>query len=159
MRESGSLGSCNIVLAPKRGQEESWGTPCNETQNKVEQSDGPKRTQQRRALGNFTHADAVRLARTGVRKRVSGATLEGRGGEGRCEQDGRRGEAAAGRGRVPASPSRFSASPGGQGLDRRATSACLALPRCTGAGSYWSHFIISPKPKEASAPQSPAGCS
>lgn len=33
------------------------------------------------------------------------------------------------------------------------------LPCCPEAGSGHSHFIISPKPKEAPAPQSPAGCS
>jgi hypothetical protein len=33
------------------------------------------------------------------------------------------------------------------------------LPRCPEAGDCWSHFIISPKPKEERAPQSPAGCS
>lgn len=33
------------------------------------------------------------------------------------------------------------------------------LPCCPEAGSDHSHFIISPKPKEAPAPQSPAGCS
>lgn len=41
----------------------------------------------------------------------------------------------------------------------RAQSPCLVWPRYTGVGGGWSHFIISPQAKEASAPQSPAGCS
>lgn len=62
-------------------------------------------------------------------------------------------------GQTPCSPLRSSASLRGPELRCRAQGACLTSPRCPPAGGGWSHFIISPKPKEASAPQSPAGCS
>lgn len=69
------------------------------------------------------------------------------------------GRSGQGRGQAPVLPSRLSVSLRGRRLDCGSQSACLAFPRCPAAGGGWSHFIISPKQKEVSAPQSPPCCS
>lgn len=67
--------------------------------NKTELADGPKGKQPRRALGKFTHVDAVQMAQLGRRSPVPDTTLERRGEEGKCQGQGASGEAARGAGR------------------------------------------------------------
>lgn len=49
------------------------------------------------------------------------------------------------------------AASGCSARSRAASLGCGAPSACLAGGGH-SHFIISPKPKEACAPQSPAGC-